>query len=79
MTARHPMAAIALVYDAPPPPMGPEDPRALELRTSEAIALRRAGKLAEAEVEHRAIFAIREKTLGPEHPTTLGTKFGRKP
>jgi tetratricopeptide (TPR) repeat protein len=44
---------------------------ALYIRNSHAYLLAHQGKHAEAEAEHRAVLAIRERVLGPEHPDTL--------
>ena len=40
-----------------------------------ANALRAQGKYAEAEKEHRAVLAIRERVLGAEHPDVFNSCF----
>ena len=49
--------------------LGPEHPDTLWSRGNLAIALAAQGKYAEAEVQFRGVFAIREKVSRPEHHT----------
>ena len=46
----------------------------LECRNNLATALNEQGRHAEAEKEHRAVLALRERLLGAEHPKTLASR-----
>lgn len=57
-------------FQTPPDP-APESPRGLILRVRAAKKLIADGNHAAAETEHRAVLAVRERILGPNHPDTL--------
>ena len=48
--------------------LGAEHPSVALLRNNVAYLLRQQDKNAEAEVEYRAVLALREKVLDPDHP-----------
>lgn len=52
----------------------PEHPTTLRAHHLWATALRAQGKNSEAEAEHRAVLALRQRILGLEHPHTLDTR-----
>ena len=56
------------------PDRGPDHPATLATRNNFGYVLAGQSRLAEAEIQYRAVLADRLRILGPEHPSTLASR-----